>query len=77
MLKSLKLNGFKSKSELQDKYNLDFSQFLKLRTQTTLEEQKNQEKVQARSVESFLRLLGNKPEEKIDYTKTKQNKDTS
>ena len=77
VLKSLKLNGFKSKKEMEDEYNLDFSQFLKARTQTTLEEQKNPDKTPARSIESILRSLGNKPEEKVDYTKTKHNKDIS
>jgi hypothetical protein len=74
VLKSFKVDGFKSKEELTDVTKKNFSEFAKKRTSKTIEEQKSQHRIPPRTLEGFLKKLGNKRHENT-IPESKQNQD--
>jgi hypothetical protein len=76
-LKSFKIDGFKNRKELNSTEVRNFNEFLKNRTTQTIEEQKSSERIQPRSIEKFLRALGNKPKEESKEHVSTHNKDIS
>lgn len=74
VLKSFKVDGFKSKAELSDSTNKNFNEFAKKRTSKTIEEQKSDHRIATRTLEGFLKKLGNKRVENF-IPESKQNHD--
>lgn len=72
VLKSFKVDGFKSKVELANSDTKSISEIIKQRTSEVLESQRSEHKAPPRNLESFLKKLGNKPKECL-VVETKEN----
>lgn len=73
ILKSFKVEGFKSREELTEVTAKNVVELLKQRTQKTVEEQKGASRVAPRSLESFLKKLGNKSNEESAPAEAREN----
>jgi hypothetical protein len=72
-LKSFKIDGFSSIDELNDTSLKNFPQFQKNRTLKVVEEQKVEQKLEPRSLEKFLKQLGNSSRKESELKEAPQN----
>lgn len=74
---NFKVDGFKTKSELENADTLNFNELLNNRAKVVIEEQKDPQKPQARSMEGLLKKLGNSKSDNIDIHSLRHNADSS
>lgn len=75
IISSFKIDGFKTKAELDNEGTLSFSELMLKRTKSVIEEQKDSNRAPARSMVNILKSLGSSTQKKFDQII--HNKDTS